>query len=226
MAEEKLKLDSSDFTAHNQSNVYNVDLEKGLCLDTQQDINKSSYSTSLKCNNRKKTIMNESQNFIALIKKYHEEILKQLSLRFPDNVVIKDRNCHLTVILFYSLMCTLAISNSFELLSWLEYSWTLLGPLLMIWATLYALFYFLSSLAVVVVRTAAQVIMYILIIGGAFIGALIIGVGALIGAAGVFLIGLLCWGFYNILVFCLGMEFECSAENTGSSTLPRYLAKG
>ncbi|EPY50717.1 hypothetical protein SPOG_05760 [Schizosaccharomyces cryophilus OY26] len=231
MSEKELKFDSSDPPAYSQSNVYNVDLEKGLCLDTQQNINKSSYPTSFNSNNSQKTPRNGSQNSIALIKKSYEEVFKQLSLRFSDNLVIIDESQRLPSTFFFSLMCTLAISYSFKLLSWLEQvysddklSWALLpplGPLLVIWASLFGLFYYFTSLAVKITRTVAQIILGVaVVIGGVpvLIGALI----GCVGAAGVFIVDLVCCGFYNITVFGLGMEFERPAENTGSPTLPRY----
>ncbi|EPY53861.1 hypothetical protein SPOG_05047 [Schizosaccharomyces cryophilus OY26] len=224
MSEKELKFDSSDPPAYNHANVYSADLEKGLCLDTPKDIKNPSNSTSVKAKHSKKTPRNGSQNSIALIKKSYEEVLKQLSLRFSDNLVIIDESQRLPSTLFFSLMCTLAISYSFKLLSWLEQvysddklSWALLaplGPLLVIWTSLFGLFYYSSSFAVKVARTIAQVILGVVVVIG--------GVSVLIGSAGVFVVDLVCCGFYNITVFGLGMEFERSAENTGSPTLPRY----
>ncbi|EPY53913.1 hypothetical protein SPOG_05725 [Schizosaccharomyces cryophilus OY26] len=246
MSEKELKLDSSDPPAYNHANVYSADLEKGLCLDTPKDIKNPSNSTSVKAKHSKKTPRNGSQNSIALIKKSYEEVLKQLSLRFSDNLVIIDESQRLPSTLFFSLMCTLAISYCFKLLSWLEQvysddklSWALLaplGPLLVIWTSLFGLFYYSSSFAVKVARTIAQVILGVAVVVAVFIGGVAVVVAVLIGgvavvvavliggigAAGVFVVGLLCWGFYNITVFGLGMEFKRSAENTGSPTLPRY----
>ncbi|EPY50539.1 hypothetical protein SPOG_01295 [Schizosaccharomyces cryophilus OY26] len=224
MSEKELKFDSSDPPAYNHANVYNVDLEKGICLDTPKDIKNPSNSTSVKAKQRKKPHRNGSQNFSSLITKSYEELLKQLSLRFPDNLVVKDQNYRRFSTLFFSLMCTLAISYSFKLLSWLEQvysddklSWALLAPLgllLVIWTILFCLFYYFSSLAVKITRTVSQVIIYIFIFGG-----------ALIICVGVFVIGPLCFACYSILVFGLGMEFEGSAENASSPMLSRYQQK-
>ncbi|EPY53523.1 hypothetical protein SPOG_04478 [Schizosaccharomyces cryophilus OY26] len=222
MAEEKMKLDSSDPPAHNQSNVYNVDLEKGLCLDTQQDINKLSYPSSFNSNNSKKTIVNRFQN--SLIKKSYDEALKQLSHRFPDNLVLKNRNYREQLTLFFSLMCTLAISYILKLLSWLKQvyleagcSWALFGPIglmFMLWAILNGFFFNFPLLTVRITRTFAHVI-----IGVSVVIAVLVGC---VGAAGVSVVSLVCWGFYNILVFGLGLKLERSAENIGSPTLPRH----
>ncbi|WBW75408.1 hypothetical protein SOMG_04384 [Schizosaccharomyces osmophilus] len=81
----------SDPPAYSHVNVYNVDLEKGLPLYTQQDTNKSPNSDERK---------REASQF--------------LNREFPDNVVVKEKSQRLLSTIIPSLVCVCAISYYFR----------------------------------------------------------------------------------------------------------------
>ncbi|EPY52473.1 hypothetical protein SPOG_01796 [Schizosaccharomyces cryophilus OY26] len=220
MSEKELKLDSSDPPAYNHANVYNVDLEKGLPLNTPKDKNNPSNSTFVKAKHNKKTIIVESDDFNG----FFTDFRKNIDHYFPENVVVKSKWMFFSLILVLSLLCTLAISHRFELFSFLKQvymengcSWALLGPsgiFLVTWAIFFASFCALIWPFILTVRIAAIVVIFIVVGLAWYVSTGFKGLAWFVGA--------IFWGIHNILVFGLGMEFERSAENTGSPTLPKY----
>ncbi|EPY52795.1 hypothetical protein SPOG_02114 [Schizosaccharomyces cryophilus OY26] len=197
MSENELKFDLSDPPAYSHANVYNVDLEKGLPLYKPKDIKKLSYTTSFKTKERKKKIMTEFDSFNG----FFTDFRKNIDHYFPENVVVKSKWRFFSLIFVLSLLCTLAISYRFNFLPWLltvsiekGYGQALpSGIFLVIWAIFFALFCALIWPFILTVRIAAKVIIFI-----------VVGLGN--GLA--WFVGAIFWGFYNILVFFLGMEFE------------------
>ncbi|EPY49256.1 hypothetical protein SPOG_05003 [Schizosaccharomyces cryophilus OY26] len=239
MSEKELKFDSSDPPAYSQSNVYNVDLEKGLPLYMPKDIKNPSNSTSFKTKHRKKRIIVESDDF----SRFFTDFRKKTDHYFPENVVVKSKSMFFCLILALSFLCTLAISYRFELFSFPKqvymengYSLALLGPsglLLVIWAIFFALFCALIWPFILTIRIAAKVIIFIVVgLGNGLAWFVSVGFEGLawfvgtgfkgLGEGLAWFVGAIFWGIYNITVFGLGMGFERSAENTGSPTLPRY----
>ncbi|EPY50956.1 hypothetical protein SPOG_04954 [Schizosaccharomyces cryophilus OY26] len=231
MSEKELKFGSSDPPAYSHADVYNVDLEKGLCLCTQENVSKSSVSTPLKTKERKKNIVTESSSFPESIKELHCKTSEIVNYGFPENVVLKHRNYRLLSTAIFSLLCTLAISYPFEPFSWLKnafneikYDWTLLGflvLLIVIWAIFYAFFYFFHPIAIGAIRALPYSIIFVCIaIGniGVLLGDAIYNVGVLLGD----IIYAVAQGFYIVFMYFLGLDFANTTETTGSPTLPRY----
>ncbi|EPY50283.1 hypothetical protein SPOG_01044 [Schizosaccharomyces cryophilus OY26] len=172
--------------------------------------------------------MTESDGFNA----FFTECRKKTDHYFPENVVVKSKRRFFSLIFVLSLLYKLAISHRFNFLSCLlnlsiekGYGQAILlslGIFLVTWAIFFALFCALIWPFILTIRIAAKVIIFIVVgLGNGL--AWFVGVGFKgLGEGLAWFVGAIFWAVYNILVFGLGMEFERSAENTGSPTLPRY----
>ncbi|WBW75139.1 hypothetical protein SOMG_04493 [Schizosaccharomyces osmophilus] len=183
MSEEKPSLDSS---VPPEGHAFNIDLEKGLPLNTPQDIKESFGSGSPKIKRNKVVAF---LGFLLPDKDYYDikenkikanaytflaEYKKETKHHFPKNVIVENRTVHCISTSVLSLLCSLAAFYHYDFLSWLlhvsseiGYPWDFfcpLGQFFLTWATSFGVFYVFSRPIIWVAWLVAKALIFI--VGG------------------------------------------------------------
>ncbi|WBW70849.1 hypothetical protein SOMG_02328 [Schizosaccharomyces osmophilus] len=230
----------SDPPAYSHVNVYNVDLEKGLPLYTQQDTNKSPNSGSLQTKEKKDIAMDQLGDFHFFLDERKREASQFLNREFPDNVVVKEKSQRLLSTIIPSLVCVCAISYYFRTYTFLidgfkDWGNWPLGPLIIhvvVFIVFVAAFFCLHSF---ILGTVRRLLCVVILMGCVLpflfsaIGNVYSAIGKIIGmVVDILMYGLgtiICgvgYGLYCTLLACLGLNFVSSTEHTSSPTLPSY----